>query len=167
MTIPCPKCRGRSTHVSYPRHPWMSGKNDEVLVCITCGTRVYGPERVGPLREAEEQRLAAIARREAADRETLQRAIEEEARQRRERAEAEAAAAKKAEAERKHAAWLAAMEAEIYARAKCQWPPCPNDHTTTSKYCSRTCSNKNAHAKEKAKREALKAAADAARAAQS
>lgn len=159
MIIPCPKCRSRSTHVSYPRHPWMSGKNDEVLICVTCGNRIYGPERVQPLREAEEARLAAIARREAEDREALGRAIEAEKRQRAEEAAAAEAEAKRAADERRAAARRAAMETEIYARAKCQWPPCPNDHTTTSRYCSRTCSNKNAHAREKAKKEAAKAAA--------
>ena len=158
IKIPCPKCGNRSTHLSYPRHPWMSGKNDEVLSCSICGTRVYGPERVGALLAAEEARLQAIEDERNA--ESLAAKKAEEAEQRRQKKELErvAAEAAKQEAARKKAAYLEAMEADIYARAKCRWAPCPNDHTTTSLYCSRTCSNKNAHAREKAKQQAAKAA---------
>ena len=163
IKIPCPKCGNRSTHLSYPRHPWMSGKNDEVLSCSICGTRVYGPERVGALLAAEEARLQAIE--DARNAESLAAKKAEEAEQRRQKKELERAAAEaaKQEAARKKAAYLAAMEADIYARAKCRWPPCPNDHTTTSLYCSRACSNKNAHAREKAKQQAAKAAKAAVR----
>lgn len=163
IKIPCPKCGNRSTHLSYPRHPWMSGKNDEVLSCSICGTRVYGPERVGALLAAEEARLQAIEDERNAVSLAAKKA--EEAEQRRQKKELERAAAEaaKQEAARKKAAYLAAMEADIYARAKCRWPPCPNDHTTTSLYCSRTCSNKNAHAREKAKQQAEKAAKAAVR----
>lgn len=163
IKIPCPKCGNRSTHLSYPRHPWMSGKNDEVLSCSICGTRVYGPERVGALLAAEEARLKAIEDERNAVSLAAKKA--EEAEQRRQKKELERAAAEaaKQEAARKKAAYLAAMEADIYARAKCRWPPCPNDHTTTSLYCSRTCSNKNAHAREKAKQQAAKAAKAAVR----
>lgn len=163
IKIPCPKCGNRSTHLSYPRHPWMSGKNDEVLSCSICGTRVYGPERVGALLAAEEARLQAIE--DARNAESLAAKKAEEAEQRRQKKELERAAAEaaKQEAARKKAAYLAAMEADIYARAKCRWPSCPNDHTTTSLYCSRACSNKNAHAREKAKQQAAKAAKAAVR----
>lgn len=163
IKIPCPKCGNRSTHLSYPRHPWMSGRNDEVLSCSICGTRVYGPERVGALLAAEEARLQAIEDERNAVSLAAKKA--EEAEQRRQKKELERAAAEaaKQEAARKKAAYLAAMEADIYARAKCRWPPCPNDHTTTSLYCSRACSNKNAHAREKAKQQAAKAAKAALR----
>ena len=158
IKIPCPKCGNRSTHLSYPRHPWMSGKNDEVLSCSICGTRVYGPERVGALLAAEEARLQAIEdERNAVSLAAKKEAEAEQRRQKKELARVAAEAAK-AEVARKKAAYLAAMEADIYARAKCRWPPCQNDHTTTSLYCSRTCSNKNAHARERAKQLAAKAA---------
>ena len=168
IKIPCPKCGNRSTHLSYPRHPWMSGKNDEVLSCSVCGTRVYGPERVGALLEAETARLKAIEDERNAESIAAKKAEEaEKRRQKKEKARVAEEAAKAAaeaaaeaaqqEAARKKAAYLAAMEADIYARAKCRWAPCPNDHTTTSLYCSRTCSNKNAHAREKAKQLAAKA----------
>ena len=157
IKIPCPKCGNRSTHLSYPRHPWMSGKNDEVLSCTVCGTRVYGPERVGALLAAEEARLQAIEdERNAVSLAAKKEAEAEQRRQKKELARVAAEAAK-AEVARKKASYLAAMEADIYARAKCRWPPCQNDHTTTSLYCSRTCSNKNAHAREKAKQLAAKA----------
>ena len=157
IKIPCPKCGNRSTHLSYPRHPWMSGKNDEVLSCSICGTRVYGPERVGALLAAEEARLQAIEDERNAESLAARKAEEAEHRRQKKELERVAAEAAKQEAARKKAAYLAAMEADIYARAKCRWPPCPNDHTTTSLYCSRTCSNKNAHAREKAKQQAAKA----------
>ena len=158
IKIPCPKCGNRSTHLSYPRHPWMSGKNDEVLSCTVCGTRVYGPERVGALLAAEEARLQAIEdERNAVSLAAKKEAEAEQRRQKKELARVAAEAAK-AEVARKKAAYLAAMEADLYARAKCRWPPCQNDHTTTSLYCSRTCSNKNAHARERAKQLAAKAA---------
>jgi hypothetical protein len=38
------------------------------------------------------------------------------------------------------------------AQLKCAWPECPNDHTASSKYCSRTCSDKNAHSRAKARK---------------
>ena len=159
VKIPCPKCSSRATHISYPRHPWMSGQNDEVLICVTCGTRVYGPERVGPLRDAELARQRREEERLAVDREMLRLAIEAEqkAAEAARKAEEEAQIKRQEEqAQQKKAARRAALEAEILRNAKCAWPPCENDHTMTSRYCSRTCSNKNAHAREKAKKEAAK-----------
>ena len=158
IKIPCPKCGNRSTHLSYPRHPWMAGTIDEVLSCTVCGTRVYGPERVDALRVAETARLKAIEDERDAVLIAARKAEEAEKRRQKKELERVAAEAAKAEAARKKAAYLAAMEADIYARAKCRWASCPNDHTTTSLYCSRTCSNKNAHAREKAKQLASKAA---------
>jgi hypothetical protein len=130
----------------------MSGKNDEVLSCSICGTRVYGPERVGALLAAEEARLQAIEDERNAESLAAKKAEEAEQRRRKKELERVAAEEAKQEAARNKAAYLAAIEAYIYARAKCRWAPCPNDHTTTSLYCSRTCSNKNAHAREKAKK---------------
>jgi hypothetical protein len=42
---------------------------------------------------------------------------------------------------------------------KCAWPPCWNDHTSSSKYCSRTCSDKYAHARDKERKMAKRATA--------
>ena len=145
-TIPCPKCKSRSTHISVSRHAWLP-EPDEILVCTTCGMRVYGRDRVGALR----QQVEAAARREeeirAAERAALLAAAQRE-RAEREDEQKRAAAIRRA----------ARIEAEILRNAKCAWPPCENDHTMTSRYCSRTCSNKNAHAREKAKKEAAKTA---------
>jgi len=47
-----------------------------------------------------------------------------------------------------------AAAAALEAQKKCAWAGCPNDHTTNSKYCSRTCSDRNAHAREKARKAA-------------
>ena len=126
---------------------------------MTCGTRVYGRERVAPLREA----VLAAARREQRRRDEeyadLDRAIEAERAVRAAAEKAAAAASAKAEAKRKASERRAAIEAEILRKARCAWSECERDHTTTSVYCSRTCSNKNAHAREKAKKAAAKGTA--------
>jgi hypothetical protein len=155
---PCPKCKSHSTHISRTRSPYIGHEADLIFHCVTCGTRVYGPDKVKALvaqyeavvqaaREREEQLLAEERRWKAEQEE--KRAAEA----------AERLALKKAamEASRKEAR-RKAVEEEILRNAKCAWPPCENDHTMTSRYCSRTCSNKNAHAREKAKKEAAKAA---------
>jgi len=144
-TTPCPKCGSRSTHVSTSRSPYMGGEPDMIFHCRTCGTRIYGPEKVKGLVAAHAAAVQAAAERE-------QKRLEEERRWLREKEEQELAE-KKAKAEaKKKAARAAAVQAEILAAAKCAWPSCPNDHTMTSKYCSRVCSNKNAHARAKSKK---------------
>ena len=156
---PCPKCKSRSTHIALSRSPYIGTEPDMIFHCVTCGTRVYGPDKVRALvahheaivqaeREREE-RLLAEERRWRAEQEAKQ-AAEEAARLNAQKAVRDAA---RKEARRK------ATEEEILRKAKCAWPPCPNDHTMTSRYCSRTCSNKNAHAREKAKNDAAKATA--------
>lgn len=111
---------------------------DLIFSCRTCGLRAYGPEKVNAL---VAQHAAAV--QAARDREEL---LLQEERAHRAKLEAEAAA----EARRKDG------EAKILAAAKCAWPPCPNDHTMTSKYCSRVCKDRNAHANEKARKKAAK-----------
>ena len=153
---PCPKCRSRTTHVSLSKSPYMGVAADMIFHCRTCGTRIYGPEKVQALVAAHraavqaekerEERLLAEERRWAAEREA-RRAAEEAERLAAEKAARDAA---RREARRK------AEEVKILAAAKCAWPPCPNDHTMSSRYCSRQCSNRNAHAREKAKKEAAK-----------
>jgi hypothetical protein len=123
----------------------MGGEPDMIFHCRTCGTRIYGPEKVKGLVAAHAAAVQAAAERE-------QKRLEEDRRWLREKEEQELAEKKAKEAERKKALRAAAMEKEILAAAKCAWPPCPNDHTMTSKYCSRVCSNKNAHARAKSKK---------------
>jgi len=53
-----------------------------------------------------------------------------------------------AEKERKEAevaASTAQAAAEAKSKMKCAWTNCDNPHTETSKYCSRTCSNRSAY----------------------
>lgn len=167
---PCPKCGSRSTHVSVTRAPYIGQPPDQVLICNTCGKRVYGAEAVEALvseskkRVQEARRAAEKKAREAeAIRAAIQRGLEE-ARRETERRAAEEAAREAARVEAKRAAEEARRARtleEIMQNAKCAWPPCPNDHTMSSKYCSRTCSDKNAHARAKAKKEAAKAATSA------
>jgi hypothetical protein len=82
------------------------------------------------LREIEVKRDAELAARRAQ--------AEEEARLREEAARAEAEA-------------LRLLEEKLRAEL-CAWPSCPNARAINSKYCSRTCNNKNAHARSKAQR---------------
>lgn len=125
--IPCPHCGSKSTYTASVPHAWLR-QQDVVLVCNPCGHRVYGIDKIRELDTKRE--LEARAAREA-----------EEARLREEAARA-AEEAKRAR-----------ILEEIMQNAKCAWPPCPNDHTMSSKYCSRTCNDKNAHARAKARRE--------------
>jgi hypothetical protein len=129
-----------------------------IFHCVTCGTRVYGPIKVKALVAEFEAAVQAATAIEERRKEEELRWLDAQAEAERKRKDEEA----RIEAERtsalKKAARRAALEREILRNAKCAWPPCPNDHTTTSLYCSRTCSNKNAHAREKAKQLAAKAA---------
>jgi hypothetical protein len=98
------------------------------------------------LEAREEAKCAAEAEREAKKREQILRLAEEELRLKREEARLSA----------RESAILPVEEVDPAARLKCQWPPCANTPTPSSKYCSRTCNNKNAHAREKARKEAGK-----------
>ena len=148
-TTPCPKCKSRATHVSRTRGPYMGIAEDLIFSCRTCGMRVYGPEKVNALVAQHQASVQAVRERE-------ERLLAEEkeniAAQQRRRLEELAREAERLELGRKR------EEAKIFAAAKCAWPPCPNDHTMTSKYCSRVCKDRNAHANEKARKMAQKLA---------
>ena len=157
--ILCPKCGSRSTNVTYPRHPWLLRKADEVLVCLTCGTRVYGTEQVAVLRKAAAEHIIRQEARAASDRAEAKAAAEAERAAKQELRLAEEELRLKREAARlasREAASPSVVELDPAARLKCQWPTCANAPTPSSKYCSRTCNNKNAHAKEKARKAAAK-----------
>ena len=153
---PCPKCSSRTTHVSISRSPYMGAGADMIFHCRTCGTRIYGPEKVQALVAAHQAAVQAAQEREEKRKEEERRWLELQAEAERIQKEAAAKAAKAAADAARREARRKAAEAEIMSKAKCAWPPCQNDHTMTSRYCSRTCSNKNAHAREKAKKEASK-----------
>ena len=61
------------------------------------------------------------------------------------RAAEKALAAEKERKEAEVAASTVQAAAEAKAKMKCAWTNCDNPHTETSKYCSRTCSNKSAY----------------------
>lgn len=161
-----------STHVVTSRHPWLIGKTDETLICKVCGTRVYGSEKVDALREvrqleakraaeAEEKRIEAQKRAEIVWKmEAAKKSAEQKAEDSRRRA-AEHRAREKAKREEARRLEEEARQA-ILAQAKCAWPPCKNDHTSTSKYCSRSCNNNSARARHKERKAALKASASQA-----
>ena len=122
---------------------------DLIFSCRTCGMRVYGPEKVNALVAQHQAAVQAVRERE-------ERLLAEEkeniAAQERLRLERLALEAERLELGRKR------EEQKIMAAAKCAWPPCLNDHTMTSKYCSRVCKDRNAHANEKARKKAQKLA---------
>jgi hypothetical protein len=125
----------------------MGSAADQIFQCRTCGTRVYGPEKVQALVSAHLDAVQAQREREQRLLEAEREYLRDQERRRLEELQREA---DRLELGRKRA------EAEILAAAKCAWPPCPNDHTMTSRYCSRKCTVKNAHAREKQRREEAK-----------
>ena len=127
----------------------MGVSEDLIFHCRTCGLRVYGPEKVNAL--VAQHSAAVQAAREREER-LLAEEREHQAQQERLRLERLALEAERLELGRKR------EEQKIMAAAKCAWPPCLNDHTMTSKYCSRVCKDRNAHANEKARKKAQKLA---------
>ena len=125
----------------------MGVAEDLIFHCRTCGLRVYGPEKVNALVAQHKAVVQAVRDRE-------ERLLAEEkqhrAEQERLRLEKLAQEAERLELGRKR------EEDKIMAAAKCAWPPCKNDHTMTSKYCSRLCKDRNAHANEKARKKAAR-----------
>lgn len=118
ISVPCPKCGSRSTHIAVGRALYIGHPPDQIFSCTTCGKRVYGEAAVLALIGAEQAKVSAA--RQAAE-ETARRLREEQ---------------------------------EAALQKKCAWPECEKEHTPTSKYCSRTCSDKNAHARAKERKAA-------------
>ena len=149
-TIPCPKCSSRSTQISTSRSPFMGVGADKIFHCRTCGTRIYGPEKVNALVAAHEAIVQAARVREEKSQAEEKRWVAMHAAAERTRQEEEAKAAKAAaDAERRRERRRAETE-RILAAAKCGWPPCKKDHTMTSRYCSKLCRDRVSKAKQKA-----------------
>ena len=147
---PCPKCNSRTTHVSVSRSSYMGAEADMIFHCRTCGTRIYGPEKVKALIASYEAIVQAAKRREEKSREEDKRWIAMHAAAEQVRQEEEAKAAKAAaDAARRKERRLIETE-RIMVAAKCAWPPCEKDHTTTSRYCSKLCRDRVSKAKQKA-----------------
>lgn len=152
---PCPKCNSRTTHVSVSRSPYMGAGADMIFHCRTCGTRVYGPEKVQALVAAHATAVQAAREREEKRKEEERRWLDLQLEAERKKQEAEELARKKAwEAARREARRKAA-EAEILAAARCAWPACTKDHTMTSRYCSKTCRDRASKERQKKARAAL------------
>lgn len=146
---PCPKCSSRTTHVSISRSQYMGSGPDMIFHCRTCGTRIYGPEKVQALVAAHKAAVQAVFDREEKRKEEERRWLEAAAEAERKEKDEEARAAKAAAEAARKAARKKALEAEILRNAKCAWPPCPNDHTMTSRYCSKTCRDRASKARQK------------------
>lgn len=147
---PCPKCSSLTTHVSISRSPYMGAGPDMIFHCRTCGTRVYGPEKVKALVAAHQTAVQAARDREEKRREEERRWLQAAADAERKIKEEEVRAAKAASEAARRVERKKALEREILAKAKCAWPPCTKDHTMTSRYCSKSCRDKVSKAKKKA-----------------
>ena len=126
--IPCDKCASTDTDLYRDRN--FSGQgfpHDAVLHCRCCGHRLYGGVA---MRYAE--RLLGEAKKER------RRRVLEKARI-------------KAEQAAEQAALREQQRVEILRQrgSLCAWGGCRVESRPTSKYCSRTCSNKNAHSRHK------------------
>ncbi len=127
--LSCPKCGSTSVELQRDSR-WNTGPRDFHFHCGMCGKTIYGPgvqmevDRQYKLFVDEERRLKA-ARKEAAK-------------------AAKAAEAKRIEEERKLEAARAAVQS-----LNCAWGDCSALRRSTSIYCSRDCSNKNARARHK------------------
>jgi multidrug efflux pump subunit AcrA (membrane-fusion protein) len=152
----CSKCRSPNLHFTNERHPFVWGQQELHLRCFLCGTVKYGEAAIRAvldpqLKVWEEEQVAA---RERAREEAERQAREAERQAREAERQAREAAQAQEEAERQ-----AAQEKATLAPV-CAWEGCTMPALGRSKYCSRTCSNNNAHARAKARRaaEALEAA---------
>ena len=117
----CPKCK--STHIDVVAiQGW--GKTDQCMTCHLCGTQKFGTENIYRLFAAQQELWEAERLAEEAERERV-------------RKEAEAALAV-----------VMAKKIQAPTADKCAWEPCTNTRRTSSKYCSRTCNNHNAHARD-------------------
>jgi len=147
---PCPKCSSLTTHVSISRSQYMGSGPDMIFHCRTCGTRVYGPEKVQALVAAHQTAVQASRDREEKRREEELRWLQAAADAERKVKDEEARAAKAAAEAARRVERKKVLEKEILAKAKCAWPPCTKDHTMTSRYCSKSCRDKASKAKKKA-----------------
>lgn len=122
--IPCAKCASLTTDLYRDRD--FSGQGfprDAVLHCRCCGYRLHGAiaiaytERVLKEKEKAAKELRLGQRRKAA----------EEARRKEEQRQLE--------------------QSQRSCESLCAWEGCEKEARSTSKYCSRSCSNKNARAR--------------------
>jgi len=151
----CPKCGGKSSYeigrLSPSSYADRSSEWAERVFSCSCGKQIFGEAiRVEFDRQyaSAEEKLAEGQRQSA---EAAARQAEEVHRQRLEEARRAAEAAKKLAAE---AAAQAALQVVTAAAREglCAWSECSNLTRKGSLYCSRQCSNKNAHARERARK---------------
>lgn len=169
FTMTCPKCSSTGLERFQDRATsWGHGLDNFALKCRTCGKVLYGEvacqaeydqqyaawlaEQSTPARKAE---LAEAARLEQARLEQERRIIEADRNQRAQRQRAQEESRRRqeevnrawaAQAARQRAAEQASVEAgtEKSTPGVCAWKDCEEPARTTSIYCSRGCSNKNA-----------------------
>jgi len=107
-------------------------RREAAKLAAASGIDILTPEQKAVI---EEKRAAMRERKRADDRAYKARI----------RAAEKARAAEKERKEAEVAASTAQAAAEAKLKMKCAWKNCDNPHTETSKYCSRTCSNRSAY----------------------
>lgn len=179
----CPKCESTNLHFQRIRHPFMWGASEVQMSCYICGTVKYGEPAI---RQVLEPQLATWDQRQQ-EAQDLQAALERERVERREREAREREEYKRQERERHEAverrrerlkvrreAFAAATSAEPPVQVtppvpeppvpeppvvgkECAWHECSQPARPNSLYCSRVCNNRNAHARDKARKMAARA----------
>lgn len=160
---PCKKCGSRSTYIESPPEGRIIREAETLMGCVTCGWRLYGSKEVQEYIYAYNEKQILADEQDRLAREAEASRLEAE-RIERERLLREAEASRREE-ERLRLAQQVRIDpdlllpiAVILGIRKCGWPPCENEATENSKYCSRTCTVRVAHRREKLRKAQRKAA---------
>lgn len=170
----CPKCKSQALEFTVTRHPYVWGKGDITCSCYACGLKKYGEMAV---RQAFNDQLQNWQVEYDAEKALRDKEREEKkaahrfylAAKQRERTAQLQVKEQEARAERqRNLEWLEQIRREAMKpketvvfqptptpEKKCNWATCENPAKPNSMYCSRVCSNKNAHARAAERRKSL------------
>ena len=164
FTFRCPKCRGLDFRIETDQKVFVDNDDMRVFTC-RCGKQLFG-KMIDEERARQEEFAKAIQpkppnpiavrlREERKRSEEAHRQLLEKVRRRDEMWAAESALREQERVQQKEEERrLQREQRELEERKKevlCAWPGCGQPRRTTSVYCSRACSNKNAHARERAR----------------
>ena len=167
----CAKC-GANTYLDVPKEIFYG---EPFMGCYTCGWRLYGEADIrayvlefntkadmeAARVAAEKKEQEAEARRRAKEAERMRRE-EEKARQALEEKRAKSQKVKLVEPKHVGTDPVLLLPIAVCTEPgdlpKCAWPPCEKRSRETSKYCSRKCTVKVAHRRDRLRRKKLKQA---------
>lgn len=150
----CFKCSSSSVHFLSVRHPFMWGQREWGFKCYTCGSVKYGDAAIRGVFEPLLKAWETAQIEEKAAQERLAVLLQEE-RERVLREREAALLAEEARLARKEAERARRKEQKCAAGTLCAMAGCGNRALLKSKYCSRACSNRNAHARAKGRQALL------------